>query len=54
MDLTDMGLDCNSWVAHPFNEEERLHPTNWVSQEGIDFLDQRDPSLPFFLTLSYA
>lgn len=54
LDLTDMGLDCNSWVAHPFNEEERLHPTNWVSQKGIDFLDQRDPSLPFFLTLSYA
>lgn len=54
IDLTDMGLGCNSWVAHPFNEEERLHPTNWATQEAIDFLDQRDPSLPFFLTLSYA
>lgn len=54
MDLTDTGLDCNSWVARPFIDEERLHPTNWLTDRGINFLDQRDPSLPFFLTLSYA
>lgn len=54
MGLNDLGLDCNSWVARPFAEAERFHPTNWVSQEGIDFLDQRDPTMPFFLTLSYA
>lgn len=54
MNLLEMGLDCNSWVARPFVEEERFHPTNWVSQQGIDFLDQRDPSMPFFLKLSYT
>lgn len=54
LDLNDSGLDCNSWVAKPFDQEERLHPTNWVTQQGIDFLDQRDPSMPFFLTLSYS
>lgn len=54
LDLNDGGPDCNSWVAKPFTQDERLHPTNWVSQQGIDFLDQRDPSMPFFLTLSYA
>ena len=54
MDLTDSGLDCNSWVTRPFPYEERLHPTNWATQRAIDFLDQRDPTLPFFLKLSYV
>ncbi|MCW6661197.1 arylsulfatase [Aerococcaceae bacterium NML201209] len=54
IDLNDAGLDCNSWVARPFPYEERLHPTNWATQRAIDFLDQRDPTLPFFLKLSYV
>ena len=54
IDLNDSGLDCNSWVARSFPYEERLHPTNWATQKAIDFLDQRDPDLPFFLKLSYV
>lgn len=54
IDLLDDGLDCNSWVARPWPYEERYHPTNWVSSEGINFLKRRDPMSPFFLTLSYT
>lgn len=54
VDLNDMGLDCNSWVARPFVYEERYHPTNWATQKAIEFLDKRDPTMPFFLKLSYV
>ena len=53
-DLTDVGLDCNSWVARPWAEEERLHPTNWVVTKGIEFLRKRDTTMPFFLKLSFT
>lgn len=54
IDLNDSGLECNSWVGRPFPYEERLHPTNWATQKAIQFLDQRDPEMPFFLKLSYV
>ncbi len=54
IDLIDSGLDCNSWVARPWQNEERLHPTNWVTDNAIDFLKKRDPQNPFFLKVSYV
>lgn len=54
IDLTDSGLECNSWVARPFPYEEALHPTNWATSRAIDFLSKRDPLMPFFLKLSYV
>ena len=53
-DVTDTGLDCNSWMARPWIYEEKYHPTNWVTDRGIDFLRRRDPRMPFFLMLSYV
>ncbi|SMG51656.1 arylsulfatase [Paenibacillus aquistagni] len=54
-DLVDLGLDCNaSTVARPWELPERLHPTNWVVSESIDFLRRRDPSKPFFLWMSFV
>lgn len=53
-DLMDNGLDCNSWVARPWMYEEELHPTNWVVTESIDFLKRRDPTVPFFLNMSFT
>ncbi|MCI5774781.1 MAG: arylsulfatase [Erysipelotrichaceae bacterium] len=53
-DLTDCGLECNSWVARPWMYEEELHPTNWVVTKGIEFLRTRDRSVPFFLNLSFT
>ena len=53
-DVIDTGLDCNSWVARPWCYEERLHPTNWVTDRSIDFLRRRDRDKPFFLMASYV
>ncbi len=52
-DVTDGGLECNSFTARPWMYEERLHPTNWVTDRSIDFLRRRDRSKPFFLMVSY-
>ena len=53
-DVTDTGMECNSWAARPWMYEESLHPTNWVTSRSIDFLRRRDPSKPFFLMASYV
>ncbi len=53
-DIIDSGLECNSWVARPWPYEERLHPTNWVVNESIDFLRRKDPTKPFFLMMSFV
>lgn len=52
-DVTDTGLECNSWVARPWIYPEKYHPTNWVTDRSIDFLRRKDPTKPFFLTASY-
>ncbi|MEE0419126.1 MAG: arylsulfatase [Lachnospiraceae bacterium] len=52
-DVTDTGLECNSWVTRPWIYEEKYHPTNWVTDRSIDFLRRRDPGQPFFLMSSY-
>ncbi|MEG0741394.1 MAG: arylsulfatase [Clostridia bacterium] len=53
-DVTDTGIDCNSWVARPWPYEEKYHPTNWVASRSIDFLRRRDPRRPFFLMTSFV
>lgn len=53
-DVTETGIDPNSWIARPWPYEERLHPTNWVTTESIDFLRKRDRDRPFFLMSSYV
>ena len=52
-DVTETGLDCNSYLARPWTREERYHPTNWVTDRSLDFLRRRDPRKPFFLMASY-
>lgn len=53
-DVTDTGLDCNSWTVRPWIYEEKYHPTNWVASECLDFLRRRDRSKPFFLMASFV
>ena len=53
-DITDTGIECNSWVARPWPYEERYHPTNWVASNALDFLRRRDRSKPFFLYASFV
>lgn len=52
-DYLDDGLHCNSMVARPWPHEERLHPTNWLVTQAIEWLYRRDPTVPFFLYLSF-
>lgn len=51
---TDHGLDWNSWMSRPYHAPEYLHPVNWTANESIRFLERRDPSVPFFLKVSFA
>lgn len=54
VDYAEHGIGCNSWVARPWHLPERLHPTNWVVHQSIDFLRRRDPDKPFFLWMSFV
>ena len=53
VDYFDHGVNCNSYVARPWDKPEHLHPTNFVITQAIDFLRRRDPRKPFFLYLSF-
>lgn len=53
-DITDTGLESNCWMTRPWPYEEYLHPTNWVTDQAIDFFRRRDRSKPFFLNISYV
>ena len=35
-------------MARPSHLPEHLHPTYWTATEGIDFIERRDPTKPFF------
>ena len=53
-DVNGTGVENNSWITHPWAYEERLHPTNWVVDESIRFLETRDRTRPFFLMTSFV
>lgn len=53
-DVTNNGVEGNSWIASPWNYDESLHPTNWVVDETIEFLNKRDRSRPFFIMPSFV
>jgi arylsulfatase len=52
-DYFDHGVNCNSYIARPWDKAEHLHPTNFVVTQSIDFLRRRDPRKPFFLFMSF-
>ncbi len=47
------GANQNGWVSRPWHLEERLHFTNWCADKAMEFLDRRDPTVPFFLKVSF-
>ncbi len=47
------GVMINDWTAHPWHLEDNLHTTNWTANRALDFLRRRDPSCPYFLTVSF-
>ncbi len=52
-DYQETGIGCNALTARPWEREERLHPTRWVADESLRFLERRDPTRPFFLYMSF-
>lgn len=52
-DFADTGVNPNSVVARPWDKPEALHPTNWVITQANSWLYRRDPTVPFFLYLSF-
>lgn len=52
-DPQDTGIGCNAMTARPWERPERLHPTRWVADQSLRFLERRDPSRPFFLYTSF-
>ena len=47
------GAHQNGWVARPWHLPEHLHFTNWCADHALDFLHRRDPTVPFFLKVSF-
>ncbi len=47
------GIMHNDWTAKPWGMEEHLHFTNWTVNRAIKFLQHRDPTAPYFLTVSF-
>ncbi len=47
------GVMHNDWTARPWHMPEAYHQTNWTVNRALEFLRKRDPSCPFFLTLSF-
>jgi len=45
---TTQEINSNSWVAHPWVHEERLHPNTWNMQTALEQIQRRDPMRPFF------
>lgn len=52
-DITDAGLGCNGYDMRPWPTEDRLHPNSWTITRAVDFLRRRDPTMPFFLKVSF-
>ena len=53
-DVNANGVENNSWVCSPWSYEERFHPTNWVVDESIRFLQTRDRTKPFMMMASFV
>lgn len=53
-DVNAAGSENNSWVTSVWPYADETHPTNWVANETINFLETRDRTRPFFLMASFV
>ncbi|WP_276275011.1 arylsulfatase [Haladaptatus sp. QDMS2] len=51
---TAHGIGRNSWDPRPWHLDESLHPTTWTTNRALEFFEKRDPTRPFFHTVSYV
>jgi arylsulfatase len=52
-DYYSSGVMSSDWTARSWHLDESLHQTNWTVNEAMKFLQTRDPTCPFFLTVSF-
>jgi arylsulfatase A-like enzyme len=46
-------VDTNGWNARPWHLPEEYHFSNWCATMACEFLERRDPTVPFFLKVSF-
>ncbi len=47
------GAYGNGYPSRPWHLEERLHFSNWVADQAIDFVDNREEERPFFMWANF-
>lgn len=47
------GMSFNGYAARPYHLDERFHFSTWCTDMALRFLERRDPTVPFFLNVSY-
>ena len=47
------GASVNGYTARPYHLDERFHFSNWCADRALSFLARRDPTMPFFLKVSF-
>lgn len=52
-DYYTSGVMHNDWTARTWHLDEALHQTNWTMNEAMKFMETRDPSVPYFLVVSF-
>lgn len=48
------GIGWNDYTARPYALPERLHPTTWMGNTAVNFVQNYDKADPFFLKVSFA
>lgn len=47
------GVMHNDWTARTWHLPEPMHQTHWTVNQALRFLERRDPTRPWFLTVSF-
>lgn len=47
------GMSYNGYAARPYHLDERFHFSTWCTDMALRFFERRDPTVPFFLNVSY-
>jgi arylsulfatase len=53
LDPDATGLGWNDYDAKPYALPERLHPTRWIGDRAVEFLNEYERTEPFFLKVSF-
>jgi choline-sulfatase len=48
------GIGWNDYAARPYALPEELHPTRWMGDQAVEFLQGYDRAEPFFFKVSFA